>query len=234
MGVLSGFCPGLVSAGSHLRLHQDAPLETVRDRWVPMACGPNVDQARSARRSHELRPARECFELKQRSGFLVVGAGRRPGRAGPWPPGSMRGPSASPRCRAPPPRRSGPPGWPPSTRPRARPGTRRGAPKVVPLNPNPRVADLEGRDPVADRLDLTGDLGAQDRPPRSPEPQQQPVDGPAGRSTAWPPAGHSRCGSPWPRPPGPAPRGPDGRPVHRNDPDDPGGPYRSRTAALMG
>ena len=28
---------------------------------------------------------------------------------------------------------------------------------------------------VALRLDLTGELGAEDRPPRSPEPQEQPV-----------------------------------------------------------
>ena len=27
----------------------DAPLETATNRWVPMACGPNVDQARSSR-----------------------------------------------------------------------------------------------------------------------------------------------------------------------------------------
>jgi hypothetical protein len=87
-------------------------------------------------------------------------------------------------------------GWPPaSTRPRARPSPRRG-PKGGPTEPELPVADLEGRDPVADRLDLTGELGAEDRPPRSPEPA-----GTAGRSTAWPPAGRSRCGSPWSRAP---------------------------------
>jgi hypothetical protein len=26
-------------------LHQDAPLETATNRWIPMGCGPNVDQA---------------------------------------------------------------------------------------------------------------------------------------------------------------------------------------------
>src|SRR5215218_7570948 len=30
-------------------LHQEAPLETIANHSVPMACGPNVDQARPAR-----------------------------------------------------------------------------------------------------------------------------------------------------------------------------------------
>jgi hypothetical protein len=37
--------PRLVSAGSGCDLHQGVPLATVVNRSVPMACGPNVDQA---------------------------------------------------------------------------------------------------------------------------------------------------------------------------------------------
>ena len=44
-------------------------------------------------------------------------------------------------------------------------------PEGGPTEPEHPVADLAGRDPVADRLDLTGELGAEDRPPRSPEPR---------------------------------------------------------------
>ncbi len=48
MAVLSGFC----ATASYPRdptgdLHQEVPLETTTNRSVPMACGPNVDQAAS-------------------------------------------------------------------------------------------------------------------------------------------------------------------------------------------
>ena len=50
---LSGFCPGPISRGWHVRpartTYRWRPLETVTNRSAPMACGPNVDQARPAR-----------------------------------------------------------------------------------------------------------------------------------------------------------------------------------------
>ena len=57
-------------------------------------------------------------------------------------------------------------------------------PEGGPTEPEHPIADLEGRDPVADRLDLTGELGAEDLRARSPKPQEQPVDPRPGRPQA--------------------------------------------------
>jgi hypothetical protein len=46
MGVLSGFCAGpRIPRIPPVTWANDEPLETVANRWAPMACGPNVDQA---------------------------------------------------------------------------------------------------------------------------------------------------------------------------------------------
>ena len=45
---LSGFCPGARFPWiAPVTCANEVPLETVRDRWVPMGCGPNVDHAGS-------------------------------------------------------------------------------------------------------------------------------------------------------------------------------------------
>jgi hypothetical protein len=46
--------PGLFLQDYTCDLVNDAPLETVGDRSVPMACGPNVDQGSPLHRSHPM------------------------------------------------------------------------------------------------------------------------------------------------------------------------------------
>jgi hypothetical protein len=88
-------------------------------------------------------------------------------------------------------------------------------PERSPAEPEHPVADREGGDPAADRLHLAGELGPEDRHPRPPQPDEEPVE--------------ERLGRPHPAV-GPVHRDRmdpdqhvvvlDGRLLHLNDPDD--------------